>query len=146
MAKSTILTDRSRNQPELPGARAEPSSTFIEAIRRTPCGSLAAKTWLMFLASYCRVLSGNPEGRCWPSQSTLARDSEGSARAVRRLNAQLVALGWLVVEHGAGKRCTYRVRSVDAVIARPAGIVRSDRPESSGLRRTERERRENTPP
>jgi hypothetical protein len=133
MPKSTSLRDRSSRQPELPGARSAPSSTFIEAIRRTPCGSLSAKTWLVFIASYCRVLSGSPEGKCWPSLARLAADAEGSVTAVKRHNARLVALGWLVIEHGVGNRCTFRVRSVDAVIARPVRqpeIGPSDSPKS----------------
>jgi DNA-binding transcriptional MocR family regulator len=66
---------------------------------RQVTGSAASKLTLLALANYA-----DSNGICWPTQETLARDTEQSIDTVQRRLKLLVALGLVCVETRAGRR------------------------------------------
>ena len=69
-------------------------------------GDPLAKSLLLALANYA-----DEQGRCWPSQERLARDTEISDRTARTKLALLVELGLVSREHRytkAGHRTSMR--------------------------------------
>jgi hypothetical protein len=68
-------------------------------------GDPASKLLLLTLANYT-----NDDGKAWPSQKTLARDTEMSERSIRNHSDKLVGLGLMSVEthkHSGGTKLTY---------------------------------------
>ncbi|MYE01850.1 MAG: hypothetical protein F4Y03_11345 [Alphaproteobacteria bacterium] len=108
-------------QPELPGSRCEPPSTFLEAVKRTVVGDGRLKLWYVFLASYCKLLKASSTGSCALYLETLARDSEYGEREVWRLNRRLKALGLLTTRR-TGRYLVFRL----TVATGPIGQLRPD--------------------
>jgi hypothetical protein len=89
-------------------------------------GSAASKLTLLALANYA-----DAQGICWPTQETLARDTEQSIDTVQRRLKMLVALGLVRIETRAGRRGQwdgklYHLAMPVAEMTKPQSAVRSE--------------------
>ncbi|WIG51009.1 MAG: hypothetical protein OJF48_001926 [Afipia sp.] len=96
-------------------------------------GSPARKLLLLTLANYA-----DASGTCWPSQETLAADTEQSIDTVQRQTKKLVALGLVRIAprpQGRGRWAgrTYYLNMPASEMTEPQSAVRSDTVESNGL-------------
>lgn len=88
-------------------------------------GSAPSKLTLLALANYA-----DPSGICWPTQDTLARDTEQSIDTVQRRLKMLVKLGLVRIETRAGRRGQwsgklYHLAMGVAEISKPQSAARS---------------------
>ncbi len=74
------------------------SNRLLDQAWKAKCGTIAQKAVLVRLADFA-----GPDGRCWPSQNTVALDIGLSDRAVRSAIGALSAAGHLTIETEAGR-------------------------------------------
>lgn len=93
---------------------------------RQKTGSAARKALLLILANYA-----DANGRCWPSQETLARGTELSKDTIQRQLKKLIELGLVSVERAPKRRgqwgtWVYQLHLDRDIPAGPHGAARSD--------------------
>ena len=125
-SRTEIIRDRSRVQPELPGARAEQSPAFINACRDTHVGSWKHKLFYLALATFCRVLAASDVGTMRVYLRTLAHAFEMHDSRVREYLMWLEAHG-LIDRKRTGRYIVIAVLTAPAIMrgADPT-LIRSD--------------------